>query len=578
MHFIVLATDYDGTLAHDGVVDDKTIAAVERLRNSGRRIVLVTGRHLPDLCKIFPRLELFDRVIVENGGVLYRPETHEEKPLCPPPNERFINLLRERNIPFSVGRTIVATWEPHDAAVLAAIRDLGLDLQVIFNKGAVMVLPSGVNKGTGLQAAFDELNVSYHNVVSVGDAENDLSFMRLSACSVAVANALPSLKEHADVVMEKPRGEGVTELIDQLIKDDLPVFDGKLSRHSISLGERIPESPASMNGHESEKQLHISPRGASILIAGPSASGKSTAVAGILEELVQHGYQFCLIDPEGDYDGFTDALSFGSAKEPPDTKAIFRALEFPKQSVVVNLLGVKVDDRAASFASLLPHIIDLRARSARPHWLIIDEAHHLLPSSWTPANAMVPQLVESTILITVHPEHVAKVALQSVDIVVAIGKTQVFRSFAEALEIQPPSHTVAELKQGEAQVWFPKLQKDVVRVKAPRSTRERLRHVRQYAEGELSRDQSFYFRGRESKLNLRAQNLKTFLQLAEGVDDETWMFHLRRGDYSTWFETMIKDNELKRQTADIEQDQNLSPRESRERIKQVVEARYTAPA
>jgi len=173
---------------------------------------------------------------------------------------------------------------------------------------------------------------------------------------------------------------------------------------------------------------------------------------------------------------------------------------------------------------------------------------------------------------------VAKVALQSVDIVVAIGKTQIFRSFAEALEIEPPSATVSELKQGEAQVWFPKLQKDVVRVKAPRSTRERLRHVRQYAEGELSRDQSFYFRGRESKLNLRAQNLKTFLQLAEGVDDETWMFHLLKGDYSTWFESMIKDNELKRQAAEIEQDQNLSPRESRERIKQVVESRYTAPA
>jgi hydroxymethylpyrimidine pyrophosphatase-like HAD family hydrolase len=179
MHFLVLATDYDGTLAHDGVVDDKTNAALERLRNSGRRIVLVTGRHLPDLYKIFPRLEFFDRVIVENGGVLYRPETREEKPLCPPPDERFVNLLRERNIPFSAGKTIVATWEPHDAAVLAAIRDLGLDLQVIFNKGSVMVLPSGVNKGTGLQAALDELGVSYHNVVSVGDAENDLSFMRL---------------------------------------------------------------------------------------------------------------------------------------------------------------------------------------------------------------------------------------------------------------------------------------------------------------------------------------------------------------------------------------------------------------
>src|SRR5215472_15211113 len=119
MHFLVLATDYDVTLAHAGVVDVKTASAVERLRNSGRRIVLVTGRHLPDLCKIFLRLEFFDRVIVENGGLLYRPETHEEKPLCPPPNEHFVNLLRERNIPFSVGKTIVATWHPHDADVLA---------------------------------------------------------------------------------------------------------------------------------------------------------------------------------------------------------------------------------------------------------------------------------------------------------------------------------------------------------------------------------------------------------------------------------------------------------------------------
>lgn len=580
MHFLVLATDYDGTLAHDGVVDKETIAAVERLRSSGRRVVLVTGRHLSDLCNIFPRLELFDRVVVENGGLLYRPETHEQKPLCPAPNERFLALLQERNIPFSAGRTIVATWQPHDADVLAAIRDVGLDLQVIFNKGSVMVLPSGVNKGTGLQAALDELGISYHNVVSVGDAENDLSFMRLSACSVAVSNALPSLKEHADVVIDKPRGEGVAQLIDCLTSDDLAAFDSKLHRHSILLGTRILDPAASTNGHEKDRPVLVSPRGDSILVAGPSASGKSTAVAGILEQLVQHGYQFCLIDPEGDYDGFTDALSFGSAKETPDTKALFRAMEFPKQSVVVNLIGVGLDDRAGCFVSLLPHIIDLRARSARPHWLVIDEAHHLLPSSWTPANATVPQLLESTILITVHPEHVAKAALRLIDIVVAIGKSplQVFRSFAQAIEIEPPSIQAAALRQGEALVWFPKRGGEVIHVKAPRSTRERLRHLRQYAEGELSPDQSFYFRGPQSKLKLRAQNLKTFLQLAEGVDDETWMFHLRNGDYSHWFESMIKDEELKRQTVEVEQNMNASAHESRERIKQAVEARYTAPA
>lgn len=246
MHFLLLATDYDGTLAHDGVVDQRTVTALVCLRNSGRRIVLVTGRHLPDLRQIFPRLDLFDRVVVENGGLLYRPDTNEQKLLCPPPDERFLALLRERNIPFVAGRTIVATWKPHDAEVPAAIRDLGLDLQVIFNKSSVMVLPSGIDKGTGLQVALDELGVSYHNVVSVGDAENDLSFMRLSACSVAVANALPSLKEHADVVIDTPRGEGVTELIEHLISDDLATLDvrrqetGELIKQAVASGSVTP--------------------------------------------------------------------------------------------------------------------------------------------------------------------------------------------------------------------------------------------------------------------------------------------------------------------------------------------------
>jgi HAD superfamily hydrolase (TIGR01484 family) len=238
MHYILLATDYDGTLAHDGVVDDATLSALDRLRASGRRLVLVTGRHLPDLSKVFPHLDLFDRVIVENGGVLYRPQSREEKLLCEPPNRQFLELLSERNVPYSAGRTVVATWRPYDAAMLAAIRDLGLDLHVIFNKESVMVLPSGVNKRTGLQAALDEFGISAHNVVSVGDAENDLPFLRMSGCSAAVANALPSLKAEADVVLDKPRGEGVTDLIDILLRNDLSAFDAKSDpfdlRHSAA--------------------------------------------------------------------------------------------------------------------------------------------------------------------------------------------------------------------------------------------------------------------------------------------------------------------------------------------------------
>ena len=252
MYFILLATDYDGTLAHDGVVDDQTLEALRRVRASGRKLLLVTGRHLPDLSSIFPRLDIFDRVIVENGGVLYNPDTREQKLLCDPPNPGLVAALKERGIPFEVGRTILATWRPYDSAVLAAIRDLELDMQVIFNKESVMVLPSDVDKGTALEWTLDELGISPSNVVSVGDAENDLPFLRISGRSAAVANALASVKEHADIVLAQARGAGVRELIDRLIADDLVgnrirrrrstpsgVTDGAWERpqHSLSLHE-----------------------------------------------------------------------------------------------------------------------------------------------------------------------------------------------------------------------------------------------------------------------------------------------------------------------------------------------------
>lgn len=222
MRYLALATDYDGTLASDGRVNEETLAALDRLRDSGRKLILVTGRHLDDLLNVFPEINLCDWVVVENGALLYQPATHEEKLLAEPPPEEFINALQERGVePLAVGRAIVATWHPHEDAVLEVIRNLGIERQVIFNKGAVMVLPSGVNKAFGLSAALSELGLSPHNTVGVGDAENDHSLLDFCGCGVAVANALPILKEHADFVTKGDRGAGVVELIDQLIASDL---------------------------------------------------------------------------------------------------------------------------------------------------------------------------------------------------------------------------------------------------------------------------------------------------------------------------------------------------------------------
>ena len=77
MQFIALATDYDSTLATDGRVEAETIAALERLTRSGRKLLMVTGRELPDLQSVFDRLDLFERVVAENGALLYRPGTRE---------------------------------------------------------------------------------------------------------------------------------------------------------------------------------------------------------------------------------------------------------------------------------------------------------------------------------------------------------------------------------------------------------------------------------------------------------------------------------------------------------------------
>jgi HAD superfamily hydrolase (TIGR01484 family) len=225
MRFLALATDYDGTLASGGTVAEPTWEALQKLKVSGRKLILVTGRELEDLRSICPNLELFDRVVVENGGVLYHPATRDQALLASSPPREFLETLRDRGVePLEVGQTIIATVRRYETIVFRTIDDLGLELQAIFNKDAVMVLPTSVNKASGLKAALNDLSLSPYNVVAIGDAENDHPLLTMCACSVAVANALPMLKKHADIVMTGSKGQGVIELIDELLADDLREF------------------------------------------------------------------------------------------------------------------------------------------------------------------------------------------------------------------------------------------------------------------------------------------------------------------------------------------------------------------
>lgn len=220
MQLAAFAFDYDGTLAHDGHVEGPTVAALRRLKAAGPRLLLVTGRQLPDLQRMFSAYDLFDAIVAENGALLARPGLHEERSLAPRPPERLLEALQRRHIePLSVGYSIIATCRPREVQVLEAIRECGLEWQIIFNKGAVMCLPPGVNKASGLMAALDALTLSPLNVLAVGDAENDHAMLQACGYRAALANAVDSLKSEADIVTSAHNGAGVVELIERFLSD-----------------------------------------------------------------------------------------------------------------------------------------------------------------------------------------------------------------------------------------------------------------------------------------------------------------------------------------------------------------------
>lgn len=572
MRFLALATDYDGTLASGGLVADDSWEAVRRLRDSGRKVVLVTGRELGDVQSLCPSLDAFDRVVAENGGVVYRPATGERRLLAPAPPPEFVQALRDRGVlHLGVSSTLVTTVKPYETIALQAIRDLGLELQVVFNKDAVMIVSPGVSKATGLAAALEDMGLSPHSTVGVGDAENDHAFLNICECSVAVANALPMVKKHADIVTAGDHGHGVIELIDELLADDLRHRELCLTRRHILLGRRLGP-PA--------EEVRFSPYGTIALVAGPSGGGKSTATTGLLERLAKAGYQFCVFDPEGDYEGFKEAVILGDAQHAPVPDEVLQLFRQPKGNVVVNLLRVPLAERPLFCANLLLRLQALRVETGRPHWLVFDEAHHLFPANWDPATVSLPRHLESALMITVHPEELSPAVMKHVNTVLAIGANprETINEFARSIGESLPDDVPNELAKGEAVVWRQERHWTAPFIVAvePGHT-ERRRHVRKYAEGLLIPERSFYFRGPERKLNLRAYNLILFLELAEGVDEETWLYHLHQGDYSHWFGEIIGDSDLADEVKEIEAHQDLSAAESRARMRAAIERRYTLP-
>lgn len=219
--FSLLVCDYDGTLATGGVIEDATVGELQRVRRCGHKLALATGRELGDLRRVCPHLHLFDRVVAENGAVLYRPASGEVKALARRPPVAFIQALHRRGVaPIALGAVVVATHAIHLTAIRAAIRDLDLDLKPILNKESLMILPAGVDKASGLRHITEELGIPAERTIAVGDAENDEPMLRAAGLAVAVGNALPEVKRCSHLVTAGDHGAGVREVLGRMGKPD----------------------------------------------------------------------------------------------------------------------------------------------------------------------------------------------------------------------------------------------------------------------------------------------------------------------------------------------------------------------
>ncbi|HEV8676326.1 MAG TPA: HAD hydrolase family protein [Methylomirabilota bacterium] len=567
----VLACDYDGTIAAAGEVAEAMLAALGRVRESGRKLLLVTGRLLDDLRAVFPNVDgFFDAVVAENGAVLYFPRRREVKILGAPPEPGLLEALRRQGVPFDMGAAIVATGAGFAETALAAIREAGVERTLVFNKGSLMLLPGGVTKGTGLAAALTSMELSPHNAVGIGDAENDHAFLSACECAVAVADAIPALRERADIVTTAPNAAGVVEFIERHLLTDLVDIVPRLARHQLQLGARADETPVTIPAH-----------GTCLLIVGPSESGKSTLTGVLVERLVEAGRVVCLLDPEGDFQTLAElegVVVLGGKTEHalPAPDELGQLLS--RTSLVLDLSAMSRAEKVGYATKAMATIAAVRAATGMPHWLIIDEAHHIAPLDGSTADEWLRPGGESVALITLAAGELSREVWPLVN---AIASTEL-DAFQEAMRMvvgpakeEMPRVTGGPLAQGE--VVLTDLRGPAARAERFQVARRRVvhrRHLRKYAGGELPPDRSFYFRGPEGKLNLRAANLARFCELAEGVDEGTWAYHLRGGEYSVWIAAMIKDPELAREVAAIERAPDSDPGEARRQVLEAIRRRY----
>jgi len=543
-----VALDLDGTLAHGGTLSARAMEAVDAARADGLTVLLATGRIVAEMHAEFPQLEnRFDAVVAENGAVLALPGGTRE--LARPIESELSDALAGRGLHVRRGQVLLA-GSACDADLIAAdVAALGLDCQLLRNRGELMVLPSGITKGTGLLAALDELGLSPHNTIAVGDAENDLALFDVVELGVAVANAVPSLKHHADLVLDAENGDGVADLLaGPLVRGVHPI---RPERRRLTVGHFGNGEVATVPGAQ-----------ANVLVCGQSGSGKSYMAGLLIEQWVAAGYAVLVVDMEGDHVGLgqlRNTVVLGDGQRLPGPQELVGAFRAQRLSVVLDLSTTPVAERAAYLREVGAVVEVERAISGVPHWIVVDEAHQSLGEAGAATEIFRPADL-GYCLITYVPEQLSETARAAVDFTIHV-------TAAPMPGIAAIGGATLRERGGPERDFTP----------AARRTPHR-RHWHKYVAAELPRHRWFRFREPGGAEVFTARDLLEFTKALHEVDAAAAEFHLCRGDFSRWVVGTLQDRELGAALGAVERDllarRARDVERARERILAAIESRY----
>lgn len=557
MKLSVLALDYDGTITRDDTLDPSVREAIAVARASGITVLLVTGRILGELRRVAGDLHFADGVIAENGAVVHFPDSGHTSVLAPPVSLAFIDELHRRGIPHRAGRCLVDAGANEAPRVLDVIRTLELPLVLLFNGGRVMTLPQGVSKATGLRTALDTLRLSAHNMVAVGDAENDHELLRLAEVGTAVEWGSAALRAAADVVLAGAGPAAVAEYIRELASTGrVPV--PPRARRRLRLGYT-----------EDGREFSLAVRGRNVLVAGDAKSGKSWVAGLLCEQLILYGYCVCVIDPEGDYrslEALPGVTALGGEDPAPTPRELLRALRYPDRSVVIDLSRRSHDEKIEYIRAVLPALTEIRRRTGFPHRIFVDEAHYFLHED-DDGHGLLDLENNGYTVVTYWASRLPKALLAATEVMIVTRESSpaeidALRAWCSTCDEMDPARwsILGRLATAQA-VALPiteEAQGDLVLFTlGPRLT-PHVRHREKYVDVPIAEGRAFVFEPNGSGPGPRARTLRQFvaeLERPQADFDE----YVRRGDFSRWIADVFGDYALAGELRTLEARHRASP-------------------